>query len=281
MKLITPKRSLLCVIACFGLPLAMQADPIVGTMQIAGVVDVGATFIDFLPVGGGTGNLGILGAGNSGTFAVYNLMDPASTTTVTVKDLTSGPATGPVSILDFITFGSTALSGDAINLTSISPGSASLAGCSAPAAVGDTCTPPNSPFTLTDVADTSMGSVPMGTPCAEGTSVTAGTVACATSISFLFQGNAVATDSSVSSITGTLSTQTTAMASTVSNPHTYQDILAAIEANPNAFVQESFSGVITAQALPTGVPEPNGSALMLGGLVLMGLGTLRRRRRTV
>jgi len=283
MKVLSPKQSLLCMAACFGLPMAIQAAPIIGTMQVTGVVDVGASFVDFLPVGGGTGQLGILGAGNSGTFAVYNLANPAETTTITVKDLSGGPATGPVSILNFITFGTTALAGDALNLTSISGGSGGTAGCGAPAAVGDTCTPLNSPFTLTDVADASAGVVPAGTPCAEGPTPAAGSVNCATAITFLFAGNAVATDGSTSSLTGTLSTQTTAGVSTPTGTgaHTYQDILAFLAASPTNAIEESFSGVISTSALATTVPEPNFGVVLAGGLILIGLGTMRRRRRAV
>jgi hypothetical protein len=249
-----------------------RADSIVGNLQVVGSVTVGETTITWAG-----GQLGVLGNLNTGSFAPFNMPgDPTGTTPINVMNLTGPPISGPTNVPNFITFPGPILMGAHLDLTLISPGSDGSAGCTLAAAVGEICTPPNSPFNLQDVQDSANPTtVAPGTPCEEQGVTNPSAVPCAVSITFLFSGNAVTASGGRTIFTGTFSTQTTAGVSSVSNPRTYQDILAALQANGGTgTVSESFSGVITAS-----VPEPGSATTLIVGVAMLVFGLARKRSR--
>src|SRR5665213_3124644 len=272
-------RTLFCAAACFGLCSMVYGDAINGDLQLAGGVIVGETTIDFVPPGTG-GQIGVEGAFNTGSFAGFNMpANPTSTTTIQIMDLTGPPISGTVAVPNFITFVGTYLAGTALNLNLISPGSDLSAGCTTDenlAMVGQTCTPPNSPFNLQNVQDSHVAMVPPGTPCRESGISNPNAVNCAVAISFLFAGTVLSPDGDPGTFTGTFDTQTTPGTSSVANPETIEDILAALEQNNGTgTVSESFSGVITATS---STPEPD-SWMLMAGIGMVGLGLLGKKSR--
>lgn len=280
MKLVGLKwTTLLAAAGYLGLSVAAYGTPINGTLQVAGSVTVGENELDF------TGpQLGVLGALNTGSFAGFNMAgNPTGTTPIAITDLMGPPISGAITQNNFITFGGTYLSGASLNLTLVSPGSDGSAGCSAlqsAAAVGDLCTPPNSPFNLEDVQDSSiMTTVAPGTPCKENPTNNGPTaVNCATAITFLFSGTVMSPQGDPGIFNATFSTQTPAGTSSVANPETFQDILAALEGNGGTgTVSESFSGVITV----TSAPEPGTEWMLIAGVLMLGIGMAGKRSRAL
>ena len=122
---------------------AAYAAPITGELNIAGDVAVGATSIDWLPIGGGTGTFAVT-ASSTGTFSGL------AGTTGTSKDLDVSiqPVGVPFSLPNFLLLPS----GISIELTMIDFGVFGSADCGGAPAAGQTCTPsfppPKSPFNL-------------------------------------------------------------------------------------------------------------------------------------
>lgn len=141
-----------------------QAAPITGQANIAGNVDVGPTFVNFAPTFVST-----TGAMETGDFS--------GLTGGTIKSLSGGPATGATFIPQFVSFTTGVASPIYFDLTFISPGVGSLAGC-ASSAPGAACTPAGSPFTLfqltsnTVVATLQLNGVSYTGTAATGTSPT-------------------------------------------------------------------------------------------------------------
>jgi hypothetical protein len=240
------KLRLSCLVGLSALMVGMSgtagASPILGNLNLAGGVTVTATSIDFLPLGGGTGTAAADAFTNTGSFTLLNTGNPAAPATGTIKDLLGGPVVGPTSVLNFLS-GFTLAPNIAFDLSFINPGIYTAAACGAPPAAGQTCTPPGSPFNLSNIL--SGGSI--STVISLGLS---GTVR-----------NTTTTELSV--FTGTLSTQI---------DHTsYQAILTTL-GTPGGSVSTSYSGSFTA----TAIPEPATSGLI--GAALLGLGVLMRRR---
>jgi PEP-CTERM motif len=126
---------------------AAYAAPITGELDITGDVAVGATTIDWLPIGGGTGTFAVT-ASSTGTFSGL------AGTTGTSKDLdvSTQPVGLPFSLPNFLLLPS----GITIELTMIDFGVFGSADCAAAPAPGQNCTPlfppPKSPFNLTNTA---------------------------------------------------------------------------------------------------------------------------------
>ncbi len=139
-----PVMSLIALSVLVG---AAYATPISGTLNITGDVSVGATAIDWLPVGGGTGTLTVT-ASSTGSFAAL----AGDSGTTKDLDVLAQPVGVPISLPDFIVLPG----GISLELTMIDPGVFGSADCGAPPAPGQTCTPllppPISPFNLMNTA---------------------------------------------------------------------------------------------------------------------------------
>ena len=160
-------------------------------------------------------------------------------TTGTIQNITVG--TGAFSVPNFIQ-----IAGYTFSLDFVSPGTFSPALCFVAPAVGQTCTPPNTPF---DLANLSNGK--------GGINASAG---------FSVSGTVTTPSSAMYAYDGTFTTQFTGMS--------YQQVEAAIDAGGT--VPVSYSLNITA----TTTPEPATFVLMGAGLLCL-VGVIRVRRTEV
>lgn len=136
-----------------------QATPVTGVANIAGNVNVSATSVAFNPSFTNT-----TGAMETGSFA--------GLTGGTIGSLTGGPATGNVSMPNFINFTSGVADPIHFDLTFIAPGVGTAAGCSS-SALGASCTPAGSPFTLFQLtSNTVLASLNLNGIAYTGTSAT-------------------------------------------------------------------------------------------------------------
>lgn len=212
-----------------------QATIITGELNIIGAVRVDSDDIDFLPAGGGDGQF------IADPFTQEGYVVPAAGTLGRIKDLNVAfaPVGMPFVLPDFITL--SALPGFSMTLEFFDPGVFSSALCGAPAAAGQSCTPPGSPFNL------------------------ANATARSSTISFSVRGTA--TDGSgdpPSPFLGTFTTQ-------FSNRN-YQEVLAIIAGGNSVGASFSANFVFTA------IPEPSTIALVLLGGVAIFAGSRRRLR---
>ncbi len=126
---------------------AAYATPISGTLNITGDVAVGATTIDWLPLGGGTGTFTVTPS-STGSFSGL----AGDSGTVKDLDVLTEPVGVPISVLNFIVLPG----GISFELTMIDAGVFGSIDCSAAPAAGQNCTPlippPKSPFNLTNTA---------------------------------------------------------------------------------------------------------------------------------
>ena len=218
----------------------MMGAPITGVLNIFGDVRVsapgGVGNIDFLlPVGPPDGDFFVsTPLSQEGDFVAL------AGTAGKIMDLNQGaqPVGSPILVEEFLTFNSN--SDIVFDLTFINPGSFGAGGCFVPAAAGQTCTPPGSPFNLTNQTATQA----------------------VASFSVLGNVRRVSTGE-ISPFVMTFSTQFT--------DQNYQQLLNTIS-SPGGFVQASFS----AEAVV--VPEPGTVTLFAAGGLLTALGYIRRKR---
>jgi hypothetical protein len=201
-------------------------------------VAVTATMIDFLPVGTGTGVFGIDPFTQTGSFL------PLAGTTGTIKDLNlaSQPVGTPFTLTDWMVF--TANPNISFTLQSLPAGVFTPAGCVGAPAAGQNCTPPGSPFNLTNTSTTSSV------------------------VSFKTDGlvRNVATGE-LSTFDGTFSTQFT--------NQNLQQLLATISGGGSVAATYSANFIVSPTAP---IPEPATITLTLAGGILVLAGTLRKRR---
>jgi hypothetical protein len=219
---------------------SLVAAPITGTLNIIGDVEVsapgGVGLIDFLPpVGGGFGDFLVsTSLSQTGDFEALAL------TTGEVKDLNQ--AVAPIGI-DFLLSSFLIFDADsdiAFDLRRINAGTFGAGTCLAPAAAGQTCTPPNSPFNLANQSATQS------------------------TASFSVSGDMRRIS------TGEI-TPYVMIFSTQFADQSYQSLLATI--GTGGAVRASFS----AEAIP--IPEPGTMSLLAaGGLLTAVVGFMRRRR---
>lgn len=194
-------------------PPASMAAPISGTLDITGTASVGATTIDWWPIGGGDGVF-MVEPSSSGDFT------PVTNTPGTAQDLdvTVQPVGSPFLLSNFLVF--SAAPNIHFDLTFIEPGVFGPAGCAAAPAPGQTCTPllppPSSPFNL------------MNGPNRSSTA------------SFNVKGLVRNDLGGVSNFIGTYTTQFTGM--------WYQDLLAVIQSGGT--VSRSYSATFVVTPIP-------------------------------
>jgi hypothetical protein len=214
------------------------AVPITGILNTTGSVAVTTDMIDFLPTGGGTGDFGVDPFTQTGSFI------PLAGTTGTIKDLSlvDQPVGTPFTLTDWMVF--TASPNISFTLQSIPVGVFGLADCVAAPAAGQSCTPPGSPFNLSNTSATSSV------------------------VSFTTGGLVLNTlTGEVSTFDGTFSTQFT--------NQNLQQLLATI--NGGGAVQATYSANFIVSPTEV-VPEPATITLTLAGGLLVLAGTLRKRK---
>jgi hypothetical protein len=215
------------LVSCSLLTNVAQAAPITGEANIAGNVTVTFTSINFNP-----SFVNTTGAMETGSFT--------GLTGGSIMSLTGGPVTGPTNVPGFATFTTGVATPVVFDLTMVSPGSGTLAGC-ASAAVGNVCTPTGSPFTLIQL--------------------TSGTVVATLQLNG-------------SAYTGTAATGTTPTTAVFSTqlvvPGTIPAVLAALQAG-------GVSG-ITYSATFAANPVPEPASMLLLGMGLVGAGLVARRK---
>jgi hypothetical protein len=219
----------------------MVGAPITGTLNIIGDVEVsapgGVGNIDFLPpVGGGFGEFLV-----STALSQTNEFVPLALTPGDIQDLNQAVFPVGVNFLlaNFLTFDADA---DIVfDLRYINPGSFGAAACGAPAAAGQTCTPPGSPFNLSN--QTSTESIASFSVLGDMRRVSTGEI-----------------------------TQYRMVFSTQFSDQNYQNLLTTIN-TPGGAVRASFS----AEATP--IPEPGTLSLLAASGFLTGVVAFMRRRR--
>jgi hypothetical protein len=217
---------------------SLHAVPITGILNTTGSVAVSSTTIDFLPAGTGTGDFGVDPFTQTGSFSGL------AGTSGTIKDLNilAQPVGSPFVLTDWLRL--TAAPTISFTLTSLPVGVFTAAGCAGPAAAGQNCTPPGSPFNLTNTSATSSV------------------------VSFKTGGLVLNTATSqVSNFDGTFSTQFT--------NQNLQQLLATINGGGSVSATYSANFIVSS---PEGVPEPATITFMLGGLGLIVVGAVRKRR---
>src|SRR3954447_4692450 len=208
---------------------SVQAESVSGLANIAGNVTVTANSINFAPTFVNTP-----GALETGSFA--------GLTGGTIMSLTGGPATGNVSVPNFISFNAGVATPVTFDLTFIAPGVGTQAAC-ASSTPGSLCTPNNSPFTLLQLTSSTVVAT------------------------LQLNGNAYTGSSATgtSPTTGVFSTQTVI-------DGTLPQIIAALNAG------RSINGITySASFIASPVPEP--APMLLMGLGLVGAGLMARRKK--
>jgi hypothetical protein len=218
------------LVSCSLLTNVAQAAPITGMANIAGNVGVTFTSINFNP-----SFVNTTGAMETGSFS--------GLTGGTIQSLSGGPSTGATNVPGFATFTTGVATPVIFDLTFISPGVGTAAGCTS-AALGSSCTPPGSPFTLLQLTSSTV-------------------------VATLQLNGSAYTGSAATGTTPTVGVFSTQLVA----PGTIPAVLAQLAAGGVTGITYSASFI----ASPTNpVPEP--ASMLLLGLGLVGAGLVARRK---
>jgi hypothetical protein len=223
-----------------------MATPISGSISGGGFGTVSFTNLNLCPTGstpngGNQGDACVFGVGNQTLGGGSLSLSSFTSDSIQSLNSTLEPIGATVSLADWLVF--SPASGLSLTLTEVLPGTFTTAECGATPAPGQTCTPPNSSFDLSnaDISDSTA--------------------------TFVIIGNAVdGNPADTSPFRAVFTAQ-------FSVP--YQELLSALAANGNTGnYSSSYSETIN--ITPSGVPEP--ATFLLIGVGMTAIGILGRRR---